>query len=93
MVIFIVYAVEDKKGKVYLKGDKWVLVLVIDNSDIVFYLSFNGVDEDRKVIKLSVWLVEIEEYFVCSWFDYIDMYFFEFIVENLEKVIIEVVER
>ncbi|WIT27724.1 hypothetical protein [Bacillus phage SPbetaL5] len=92
-VIFIAHAAEDKKGKVYPKGDKRVLAPVIDNSDIVLYLSSNGVNEDRKVIKSSAWLAETEEHFARSRFDYIDTYLPEFTAENLEKAIIEAVER
>lgn len=92
-VIFIAHSAEDKKGKVYPKGDKRVLAPVIDNSDIVLYLSSNGVDEDRKVIKSSAWLAETEEHFARSRFDYIDTYLPEFTAENLEKAIIEAVER
>ncbi|MEG7377911.1 ATP-binding protein [Bacillus subtilis] len=92
-VIFIAHAAEDKKGKVYPKGDKRVLAPVIDNSDIVLYLSSNGVDEDRKVIKSSAWLAETEDHFARSRFDYIDTYLPEFTAENLEKAIIEAVER
>lgn len=66
---------------------------VIDNSDIVLYLSSNGVDEDRKVIKSSAWLAETEEHFARSRFDYIDTYLPEFTAENLEKAIIEAVKR
>ncbi|MED1818966.1 ATP-binding protein [Bacillus subtilis] len=92
-VIFIAHAAEDKKGKVHPKGDKRVLAPVIDNSDIVLYLSSNGVDEDRKVIKSSAWLAETEEHFARSRFDYIDTYLPEFTAENLEKAIIEAIER
>ncbi|MCY8934427.1 ATP-binding protein [Bacillus atrophaeus] len=92
-VIFIAHAAEDKKGKVHPKGDKRVLAPVIDNSDIVLYLSSNGVDEDRKVIKSSAWLAETDEHFARSRFDYIDTYLPEFTAENLEKAIIEAVER
>ncbi|UZD72344.1 MULTISPECIES: ATP-binding protein [Bacillus amyloliquefaciens group] len=92
-VIFIAHAAEDKKGKVYPKGDKRVLAPVIDNSDIVLYLSSNGVDEDRKVIKSSAWLAETDEHFARSRFDYIDTYLPEFTAENLEKAIIGAVER
>ncbi|MEH7714266.1 ATP-binding protein [Bacillus velezensis] len=92
-VIFIAHAAEDKKGKVSPKGDKRVLAPVIDNSDIVLYLSSNGVDEDRKVIKSSAWLAETDEHFARSRFDYIDTYLPEFTAENLEKAIIEAVER
>lgn len=92
-VIFIAHAAEDKKGKVYPKGDKRVLAPVIDNSDIVLYLSSNGVDEDRKVIKSSAWLAETDEHFARSRFDYIDTYLPEFTAESLEKAITEAVER
>ncbi|WP_324658691.1 ATP-binding protein [Bacillus velezensis] len=92
-VIFIAHAAEDKKGKVYPKGDKRVLAPVIDNSDIVLYLSSNGVDEDRKVIKSSAWLAETDEHFARSRFDYIDTYLPEFTAESLERAITEAVER
>ncbi|MGD7046970.1 ATP-binding protein [Rossellomorea marisflavi] len=92
-VIFIAHAEADKNGKVRPKGDKRVLAPVIDNSDIVVYLTSNGIDEDRQVIKSSAWLAETEEFFARSRFDYIDTYLEEFTAENLERAIIEAVER
>lgn len=92
-VIFIAHAEADKNGKVRPKGDKRVLAPVIDNSDIVVYLTSNGVDEDRQVIKSSAWLAETEDFFARSRFDYIDTFLEEFTAENLESAIIEAVER
>ncbi|WP_425203758.1 ATP-binding protein [Priestia megaterium] len=92
-IIFIAHAETDKNGKVRPKGDKRVLSPVIDNSDIVVYLESNGIDEDRQVIKSSAWLAETDEFFARSRFDYIDTYIEEFTAENLEKTVIEAIER
>ncbi|MBW7632629.1 MULTISPECIES: ATP-binding protein [Bacillus] len=92
-VVFIAHAIEDKDGKIIPKGDKRVLAPVIDNSDIVLFLSSNGVDEDNRVIKSSAWLAETKKFFARSRFDYIDTYIEEFTAENLEKAVIEAIKR
>jgi hypothetical protein len=92
-VVFIAHADADKKGKFYPKGDKRSLAPVINNSDIVVFLQSNGVDEDDRVIKSSAYLAETDEFFARSRFDYIDTYIEEYTAENLEKAIIEAIER
>jgi hypothetical protein len=92
-VIFIAHAEADKSGKVFPKGDKRTLAPIIDNSDIVVYLQSNGVDEDGNVIKSSGYLAETNDYFARSRFDYIDTHIEEYTAENLEKAIIEAIER
>lgn len=92
-LVFISHQEETKEGKAIPKGDKRSIKPIIDNSDIVVYLTSNGVDEDRNVIKSSAWFAETDEFFARSRFDYIDTYLPEFTAENLEKVIAVAIER
>jgi hypothetical protein len=92
-LVFISHQEETKEGKAIPKGDKRSIKPIIDNSDIVVYLTSNGVDEDKNVIKSSAWFAETDEFFARSRFDYIDTYLPEFTAENLEKVIATAIER
>jgi hypothetical protein len=92
-LVFISHQEETKEGKAIPKGDKRSIKPIIDNSDIVVYLTSNGVDDDRNVIKSSAWFAETDEFFARSRFDYIDTYLPEFTAENLEKVIAVAIER
>jgi hypothetical protein len=90
---FISHEETTKEGKHIPKGDKRSIKPIIDNSDIVVYLTSNGVDEENNVIKSSAWFAETEHFFARSRFDYIDTYIEEFTAENLEKAIAEAIER
>lgn len=90
---FIAHAEETKTGKIVPKGDKRSITPIIDNSDVVAYLTSNGVDENGKVVKSSAWFAETPEFFARTKFDYMDTHIEEFTAENLEKVIIEGIER
>jgi hypothetical protein len=92
-LVFISHQEETKEGKAIPKGDKRSIKPIIDNSDIVVYLTSNGVDENRNVIKSSAWFAETDEFFARSRFDYIDTYIEEFTAENLAKAIAEAIER
>jgi hypothetical protein len=92
-LVFIAHAEETKEGKVIPKGDKRSIKPIIDNSDIVAYLSSNGVDEDLKVVNSSAWFAETDKFFARSRFDYIDTYLQDFTAENLERVIATAIER
>lgn len=92
-LIFISHQEETKEGKAIPKGDKRSIKPIIDNSDIVVYLTSNGVDEDKNVIKSSAWFAETDEFFARSRFDYIDTYLETFTSENLEKAIADAIER
>lgn len=92
-LIFISHEETTKEGKHIPKGDKRSIKPIIDNSDVVVYLTSNGIDEDGKVIKSSAWFAETEEFFARSRFDYMDTYLEEFTAENLEKVIAEGIRR
>ena len=92
-LIFISHEETTKEGKHIPKGDKRSIKPIIDNSDVVVYLTSNGVDENKNVIKSSAWFAETDEFFARSRFDYIDTYLEEFTAENLERVISEAVER
>ncbi len=92
-LIFISHVETTKEGKNIPKGDKRSIKPIIDNSDVVVYLSSNGVDEDGNVVKSSAWFAETDQFFARSRFDYMDTYIEEFTAENLEKVIAEGIER
>lgn len=95
-VIFIGHTETDKDtGQIQPKGrgDKRSMGVIIDNCDFTVYLKSNGVDEKGRVIKSSAYLAETPEYFARSRFDYIDTYIEEYTAENLEKAIIEAIEK
>lgn len=92
-LIFISHEETTKEGKHIPKGDKRSIKPIVDNSDVVVYLTSNGVDEEGNVIKSSAWFAETPEFFARSRFDYMDTYLPEFTAENLEKVIAEGIER
>ena len=91
-VVFIGHA-QEKDGFVSSKGDKRCLNPIIDNCDFVVYLTSNGIDENNKVIKSSGHLAETSEYFARSRFEYCPTFIEEFTAENLEKTIIEAIEK
>lgn len=92
-VIFISHEEHNKEGKAIPKGDKRSIKPVIDNSDIVVYLTSNGMDEENRVIKSSAWLAETDQFFARSRFDYIDTFIPEFTAENLSNAIATAIER
>lgn len=92
-LIFISHEETTKSGKHIPKGDKRSIKPIVDNSDVVVYLTSNGVDEDGNVVKSSAWFAETDEFFARTRFDYMDTYLEEFTAENLEKVIAEGIER
>lgn len=92
-LIFISHVETTKEGKQIPKGDKRSIKPIIDNSDVVAFLEFGGIDEDGKVIKSSAWFAETDKFFARSRFDYIDTYLPEFTAENLEKAISEAIAR
>lgn len=92
-LIFISHVEQTKEGKWIPKGDKRSITPIIDNSDIVLFLTSNGMDEKGKVIPSSAWLAETEHFFARSRFDYIDTHIPEFTAENLEKAIAEAIQR
>lgn len=92
-VIFIAHEVIDKEGKAYPKGDKRSISPVIDNSDVVVYVSSNGTNEKGRVIKSSGYMAETSKWFARSRFDYIDPYLPTFTAQALEDAIIEAIEQ
>ena len=92
-IVFIAHKTENKDGITLPKGDKRALEPIIDNCDIVVYVKPNGVDEEGKVINSSGYLAQTGEFFARSRFDYIDTYIQNFTAENLEKAIIEAIEK
>ncbi len=92
-IVFIAHKVEDKEGYILPKGDKRALAPIIDNCDIVIYVSSNGVDEEGNVIKSSGYLAQTDKFFARSRFNYIDTSIPEFTAENLENAIIKAIEK
>lgn len=99
-LVFISHEAEETIGegknktiKKIPKGDKRSIKPIIDNSDIVVYLTSNGVDEDGRVIKSTGWLAETDEFFARSRFDYIDTVIPEYTAESLAEAIATAIER
>ncbi len=93
-LMFIGHAEKDRDtDQIIPKGDKRSTGIVRDNSDIVIYLTPNGVDEDGNVIKSSAWFAETEEFFARSRFDHITTHLEEYTAENLEKAVIDAIKK
>lgn len=92
-VVFIGHAQENKDGYIVPKGDKRCVDPIRDFVDYVVYVESNGVDENKKVIKSSAYLAQTDKFFARSRFEYTPSYIPEFTAENLEKAIIEGIEK
>lgn len=92
-VVFIGHAQVDKNGRIAPKGDKRCVDPIRDFVDYVIYLESNGVDENNKPILSSAYLAETDRFFARSRFEYTPSYIAEFTAENLEKAIIEGIEK
>ncbi len=82
-----------EKNKYVIKGDKRNIDPIKDNADFVVYLESNGVDENREVIPSSAYLAETDKFFARSRFTHVDTYIEEYTAENLEKTIVEGIQR
>lgn len=91
-VVFICHE-QDKDDKKYPKGDKRCIAPVVDNADIVVHLEPNGIDEKGNEILSSGYLVETDKFFARSRFPYVEKYMKEFTAENLEKIIVEGINK
>lgn len=92
-IVFIGHEQETKEGFRKIAGDKRNIKPIQDSSDIVAYLTSNGVDENNRVIPSSAWLAETDQFFARSRFDYMDTYLEVFSAENLIKAIEEGINR
>lgn len=93
-VLFLGHEGYDKdRDKISIKGDKRTVDPIKDIADIVVYLKSNGVDENGQEILSSGYLAETKEYFARSRFTYMDTVIPEYTAENLEKVIVEGIQR
>lgn len=92
-VVFIGHAQQDKNGYITPKGDKRCVDPIRDFVDYVIYLESNGVDENNNVINSSAYLAETDRFFARSRFKYTPTYIKEFTAENLEKAIVEGIEK
>lgn len=88
---------QDEKGedydKIYPAGDKRSIDPICDLVDIIGFVSVNGVDENGKEIKSSLYTVNTKEYHAGTRFDYFPGYIEEFTAENLQKAIAEAVKQ
>ena len=92
-VVFIGHAQQDKNGYITPKGDKRCVDPIRDFVDYVIYLESNGVDENNNVINSSAYLAETDRFFARSRFKFTPTYIKEFTAENLEKAIVEGIEK
>lgn len=93
-VVFLGHRSFDKKlDKYVIKGDERNIAPIRDNADIVVYLEANGVDDEGKEIHSSGYLAETKDFFARSRFDYMDTYIKDYTAENLEKTIVEGIQR
>ena len=89
-VVFIAHK-DEKDGYTLPKGDKRCLNPIIDNCDVVCYLTPAGVDEEGKVIKSTAHLAQTNEYFARCRFTKIVTEIPEFTAEKLEAALAEAI--
>lgn len=92
-IIFIGHTVETKDGYSTFAVDDRVAKPIKDVSDIVCFLTSNGVDENNQVIPSSAWFAETDKFFARSRFDYMDNYLEVFSAQNLMDAIKVGIER
>ena len=93
-IVFIGHPQQDINGFISIKGDqKRTVDPIIARSDITAYLQNNGVGEDGKPLHSSAWLCQTADFFARSRFTEIIPYIEDFTAENLEKAIIEAIEK
>lgn len=94
-LVFIMHDDVDKDtGQRIPKGDKRSVKPIIDNSDLVLYLTPNSyMGEDGKVVKemSTAWTVETPQFFARSRFDFLATHIHPFTAENLESAVAEAV--
>lgn len=84
----------DDNKFITIKGDfKRTVQPITSRSDVVAYLQPQGVDDNGKPIHSSAWLVQTDEFFARSRFEEIVPYLDEFTAENLEKAIVDAIEK
>lgn len=92
-IVFIGHTVETKDGYSTFAVDDRVAKPIKDVSDIVCFLTSNGVDENNQVIPSSAWFAETDKFFARSRFDYMDNYLEVFSAQNLIEAIRIGIER
>lgn len=93
-VYFIAHQTTDKNtGQIIPKGDIRTTGVVRDLADFTIFLNSNGTDENGNVVNSSAYLFETEHYFARSRFPTITPYIQNYTAENLEKAIIEAIEK
>ena len=84
----------DEDRFITIKGDlKRTVQPITSRSDVVAYLQPQGIDDKGKPIHSSAWLVQTNDFFARSRFEEIVPYLEEFTAENLEKAIIQAIEK
>ena len=92
-IVFIGHTTENKDGYSTFAVDDRVAKPIKDVSDIVCFLTSNGVDENNQVIPSSAWFAETDKFFARSRFDYMDNYLEVFSAQNLIEAIRVGIER
>jgi len=88
---------QDEEGKEYEKiypsGDKRSIDPICNLVDVIAYAAVNGVDEEGKEIKSSLYMVNTKKFHAGSRFDYLPPCLEEFTAENLQQAIAEAVKK
>ena len=92
-IIFIGHSHETKEGYSTFAVDDRVAKPIKDISDIICYITPNGVDENNQVIPSSAWMAETDKFFARTRFSYMDVYLPVFSAENLMEAIRVGIER
>lgn len=92
-IMFILHETYDENGKAYPAGDKRMLPIIRNHSDIIGRVIPNGTDADNKVILSSLGLADTDKYFARTRNPYFDTIIPTYTAENLIKAYYTALDR
>lgn len=92
-IMFILHETYDENGKAFPAGDKRMLPILRNHSDIIGRVIPNGTDADNKVILSSLGLADTNEYFARTRNPYFDTIIPTYTAENLIKAYYTALDR
>ena len=83
----------NKYTKLYPRGDKRIVDAICDAVDIIAYARPNGMDENGREVKSSLYMVNTKQFLAGSRFDYLAPYLPAFTPEALENAVADAVKK
>ena len=92
-IMFILHETYDENGKAFPAGDKRMLPIIRNHSDIIGRVIPNGTDGDNKVILSSLGLADTDSYFARTRNPYFDTIIPTYTADNLIKAYYTALDR